>query len=238
LKKSWQPITLYAVLAREINGPAGQEPIEWVLLTDWKVDSLKMAVRVVRWYSLRWGIECWHQTLKDVCRVEKRQMQSAKALERALVLDMIVAWRALMLCRLGKAHPNWKASFFYAPEELAVLEVYRDKLPRHVRSEANTPALDPATQQEQDQLAEPGVAEEGLAPTKPTADPSPLTLFQANVLVAMLAGFWARKSDGHPGPKLLAQGLMILAALVHHQQLTGPAAAQPDFKPKRSRKPG
>ncbi len=238
LKKSWQPITLYAVLAREIHPPAGQEPIEWVLLSDWKVDSLKMAVRLVRWYSLRWGIECWHQTLKDVCNVEKRQMESAAALERALVLDMIVAWRALMLCRLGKAHPAWKASFFYSAEELAVLEVYRDKLPRHARSEPNIPALDPATAAEHDQLAGQCAAEEGLIPPQPRANPSNLTLFQANILVAMLAGFWARKGDGHPGPKLLAQGLMILVALVHHQQLTGPVPAQPDSGPERPRKPG
>lgn len=32
-------------------------------------------------------------------------MESATALERAVVLDMIVAWRALMLCRLGKKQP-------------------------------------------------------------------------------------------------------------------------------------
>jgi hypothetical protein len=237
LKKSWQPITLYAVLAREINPPTGQEPIEWVLLTDWKVDSLKMAVRIVRWYSLRWGIECWHQTLKDVCQVEKRQMESAAALERSLVLDMIVAWRALMLCRLGKAHPSWKASFFYAPEELAVLEVYRDKLPRHARSEPNTPDLNPATAEQQDQLAERCAAEKGLAPPKPAANSSTLTLYQANILVAMLAGFWARKGDGHPGPKLMAKGLMILAALVDHQRLTT-VAALPHRGSKRPRKPG
>lgn len=127
LKKSWQPITLYAVVAREINPPVGQEAIEWVLLTDWKVDRLKMAVRMIKWYSVRWGIECWHQTLKDVCKVEKRQMESATVLERALVLDMIVAWRALMLCRLGREHPALKASLFYSTEELAVLEVYKKK---------------------------------------------------------------------------------------------------------------
>jgi len=149
------------------------------------------------------------------------------------------AWCALMLCRLGKAPPAWKASFFYSAEELAVLEVYRDKLPRHERSEPNTPSLDAATQEQQDQLAEQSAAEEGLAPpSKPAAHPSSLTLFQANILVAMLAGFWARKGDGHPGPKLLAQGLMILAALVIDRQLTKSAAAQPGFGPKRPREPG
>ena len=43
---------------------------------------------------------------------------------------------------------------------------------------------------------------------------SVLTLFQANLLVAMLGGFWARKADGHPGPDLLGRGLILLHALV------------------------
>lgn len=144
LKKSWQPISLYAVLAREIAPPAGQEPIEWMLLTDWKVDTLKMALRMIQWYGLRWGIECWHQVLKDVCKVEKRQMESAQALERALVLDMIVAWRALMLCRLGRKHPTLPAGLFYCAPELAVLEVYKKKLPQHAQSKAVGPVAEPA----------------------------------------------------------------------------------------------
>lgn len=127
LKKSWQPIPLCAVLAREVDPPAGVEPIEWMLITDWKIQSLKMARRLVRWYGLRWGIECWHQVLKDVCGVETRQMKTARALERALAVDMIVAWRAQMLCRLGKQSPNLPAQLHYSQAELAVLEVYKKK---------------------------------------------------------------------------------------------------------------
>src|SRR5450756_1093708 len=40
-------------------------------------------------------------------------------------------------------------------------------------------------------------------PSQPNEVPAKLTLFQANLLVAMLAGFWARKADGHPGPDLM-----------------------------------
>ncbi len=129
LKKSWQPIKLYSVMAREIDPPAGIQPIEWILISDWKVQSLKMARRWVCWYGLRWGIECWHQVLKDVCGVETRQMKTAQALERALVLDMIVAWRAQMLCRLGKESPNLPAELHYSQQELEVLEVYKKKCP-------------------------------------------------------------------------------------------------------------
>ena len=241
LKKSWQPITLYAVLAREIDPPAGQEPIEWMLLTDWKVTSLKMAIRVVKWYSLRWGIECWHQTLKDVCRVEKRQMESARALERALVLDMIVAWRALMLCRLGKEHPALKASLFYSEEELAVLETYQDKLPRHAQAELSSPLPQsppvPAPEKKAEECADP--TGQGQAPKiKPSPNRSTLSLFQANLLVAMLAGFWGRKADGHPGTKVVAQGLIILAALVVDRRFTRQVPSPPPPPAKRPREPG
>jgi hypothetical protein len=240
LKKGWQPITLYAVLAREIDPPQGQEPIEWVLLTDWKVDTLKMAVRLVKWYGLRWGIECWHQTLKDVCGVETRQMESASALERALVLDMIVAWRALMLCRLGKEHPALKASLFYSAQELAVLEVYKHQLPRHAQSEVSSPPTEqPTTPPLEDQTQPCASDKASMAPgTKPSTSGSSLTLFQANLLVAMLAGFWARKADGHPGPKLVAQGLMILGQLLRYDQLTRSVPRKPSPPSKRPREPG
>jgi hypothetical protein len=126
-KNSWGPITLHALEAKEIGAPAGVEPIAWVLLSDWKIEGLKTARRLVRWYGLRWGIECWHQVLKDGCGVEKRQMKSAQALIRPLVLDMMVAWRILLLCRLGKNHPHLPASVLYSPEELAVLEVLKKR---------------------------------------------------------------------------------------------------------------
>lgn len=39
-------------------------------------------------------------------------------------------------------------------------------------------------------------------------------MLQANILVAMLVGFWGRTGDGHPGPQILAEGLRMLRALV------------------------
>jgi hypothetical protein len=93
----------------------------------WPLTTLKMAGRVVRWYALRWGIECWPRVLKVVCQVETRQMKSAEALERALALDMIITSRVLLLTRLGKEHPNVPAELFYSP---AALEVLAAKKPR------------------------------------------------------------------------------------------------------------
>jgi len=122
-KKSWPSLKLYALWAHEVGTPDGQEPMDWTLLTTWPITSLKVARRIVKWYALRWGIECWHKVLKSVCRVESRQLKSLQALERALAFDMIVASRALLLNRLGKDHPELPAELFYSPEELEVLDV-------------------------------------------------------------------------------------------------------------------
>ncbi len=177
LKKSWPPLKVYAVLAREVGAPTAAEAIEWLLLSTWPVKSLKMARRLVRWYALRWGIECWHKVLKVVCGVERRQMKSAQALERALALDMIVASRVLLLSRLGKEHPQLPAELVYTSEELEVLEVKKKETAKYAQSQK-------------------------------------LTVLQANILVAMLAGFWGRTGDGHPGPQILAEGLRLLQVLV------------------------
>jgi hypothetical protein len=177
LKKSWPPLKIYVVLAREVGAPAEAEPIEWLLLTTWPVKTLKMARRLVCWYALRWGIECWHKVLKVVCGVERRQMKSAQALERALALDMIVASRVLLLSRLGKEHPELPAELFYSSEELEVLEVKKKAAGKYEQSKK-------------------------------------LSVFQANVLTAMLVGFWGRASDGHPGSQILAEGVHTLRTLV------------------------
>jgi len=185
MKKSWPSLKLYAVLAREVRAPVGVEPIQWLLLTTWPVESLRMARRIVQWYAIRWGIECWHRVLKSGCGVERRQMKTALALERALALDMIVASRVLLLNRLGKEHPDLPAELFYSPEELEILSLKKKHLRKSIRPTGNK-----------------------------------LTVLQANILVAMFAGFLGRKCDGHPGAQTLAQGLQIVQALLWYKRQT------------------
>ncbi|MCX6928631.1 MAG: IS4 family transposase [Verrucomicrobia bacterium] len=208
-KNSWGTPGLWALMAREINPPKGAEPIDWVLLSDWKIDSARTARRLVRWYGLRWGIECWHQVLKDVCRVETRQLKTDQALSRALVLDMIVAWRVLLLCRLGKTHQHLPASVLYRPEELAILEMSETTRPLIAQLTSVAGGLAPET------LA----AGAAIVPSQLNRVKSTLTLFQANLLVAMLGGFWARQADGHPGPDLMGRGLLMLNALARWERI-------------------
>jgi hypothetical protein len=196
LKKSWPTVRLYAVWAKEVGAPEGVEGIDWLLLTSWPVTTLKMARRVVQWYGLRWGIECWHRVLKVVCKVETRQMKSAQGLERALALDMIIASRVLLLTRLGKEQPHLPAELFYSPAELEVLAAKKAETGRYPESKK-------------------------------------LSVLEANTLVAMLAGFWGRAADGHPGAKVLSEGLRLLEVIVWYKRQV---ARQAHSQPKR-RKP-
>ncbi len=126
-KKSRPSLKLYAIRAKERAQPGGKDPIDGLLLTTWPVRRLKRARRRVRSYAWRWGIECWHRVLKEVCGVETRQMKSAQALERALALDMIVAWRALAMTRVAKDQPNWPAEILSSQDELEVLDNAKKK---------------------------------------------------------------------------------------------------------------
>ena len=114
--------------------------------------------------------------LKDVCGVETRQMKSATALQRTLVLDMIVAWRTLLLCRLGKEQPNLPASLHYSAQELAILDAYKKKLPLRVRSAESSSQL--IRRQPEDSPASPlsaSKAETTAKPGKPAVQSSGLS---------------------------------------------------------------
>jgi hypothetical protein len=125
LNQTWPNLKMRAVMAREVAAPGSAEPIEWVLLTNWPVTSAKMARRVVKWDGLRWGIECWHRVLKVGFGVEKRQLRTARALTRSLALDMIVAFRALLMTRLGRDHPDLPASVVYTDQEAQMIEILK-----------------------------------------------------------------------------------------------------------------
>src|SRR5205823_4195095 len=52
------------VWAQEVDPPAGQQAVHWVLLTDLPVGSLEQCLKVLAIYACRWLIEEWHKALK------------------------------------------------------------------------------------------------------------------------------------------------------------------------------
>lgn len=105
------------IVAREVNPPINQKPIEWRLLTNRDAPDLERAVGMIDWYRTRWEIEMFFHVLKNGCRIEALQLGSVQKIERALVLYMVVAWRIARLMRLGRNCPDLDAQLMFEPDE-------------------------------------------------------------------------------------------------------------------------
>ena len=99
-------VSFWAVLAEEIDPPAGEAPLRWLLLTSLEVTTPEAARRVVALYLRRWDIEVFHRVLKTGCRVEAIQLKDHQAVRNSLTLYLIIAWRLLYLTHLGRQCPN------------------------------------------------------------------------------------------------------------------------------------
>ena len=99
-------IYVNAILAKEKNPPAGQEPIEWLLLTSLPIATFDEATSVLDYYCCRWEIEIYFRTLKSGCKIEELQFERQDRYEVCLAMYMIVAWRVLHVLMLGRECPK------------------------------------------------------------------------------------------------------------------------------------
>jgi uncharacterized protein DUF4338/transposase Tn5 family protein/transposase-like protein len=117
-------VILWAVWAREAEAPPTGERIEWMLLTTLPVITFADAIEKLAWYTLRWGIEVYHRTLKSGCKVEERQLGHADRLETCLGIDMVVAWRIFHLAKLGRETPEVPCTVFFEDADWKALVAY------------------------------------------------------------------------------------------------------------------
>ena len=100
------PVTVNAVLVREPNPPPGETPVEWVLVTTLPIDTLEQVRTIVEYYCVRWWIEILFRTLKSGCRIERRRFEHIDRVLPCLGVYLIVAWRTLFVCRMGRELPR------------------------------------------------------------------------------------------------------------------------------------
>jgi len=123
-KKRRPELPLWAVWAREAEAPPKGERIEWMLLTTLPVTLFEEAIEKLAWYTIRWGVEVYHRTLKSGCKVEERQLGHADRIETCLGVDMVVAWRIFHLAKLGRETPNVPCTVFFEEAEWKALVAY------------------------------------------------------------------------------------------------------------------
>jgi hypothetical protein len=115
--RTLSPVTIHVVLVREIDAPEGEEPIEWILLTTLPIHSSEEVRQVIQYYTVRWMIELLFRTLKSGCRVEERLFEHIDRLLPCVAVYTIVAWRTLMLVRLGRSCPDLDCEAVFEPAE-------------------------------------------------------------------------------------------------------------------------
>jgi hypothetical protein len=110
-------LTAGAVLVREIHPPAGEEPVEWLLLTSLPIGEPDQVWQVIQHYCVRWMIEVFFRVLKSGCRIEERQFERLDRLLACLAVYLVVAWRTLYVCRLGRGCPEASCEAVFEPTE-------------------------------------------------------------------------------------------------------------------------
>lgn len=121
------PIELYIVHALEENPPDDAQPVEWLLLTTIKVTSGEDAEQCLRWYVLRWRIEDWHRVLKSGCRIGELAHDTAERLRRAIAINLVIAWRIMLMTLMGRETPELPAEVMFSDVEIKTLQAYAKK---------------------------------------------------------------------------------------------------------------
>jgi hypothetical protein len=128
-KKALGELSIQGIIAREIDAPDDETPLQWMLLTTCEIKTYEDAVEKLDWYCQRWGIEIYHRTLKSGCKIETRQLGSAARIEACLAIDLVVAWRIYHLTKLGRETPDAPCTVFFEDHEWKTLVAYKTKNP-------------------------------------------------------------------------------------------------------------
>jgi len=110
-------VAVNVVLVSEPDPPAGEPAVEWLLVTTLPIQTLEQVRQILQYYCVRWMIEVLFRTWKSGCRVEQRRFEHLDRLLPCLALYWIVAWRVLMLCRLGRSSPDLDCEVLLEPSE-------------------------------------------------------------------------------------------------------------------------
>jgi hypothetical protein len=86
-----EPIAVWAIRVWEPGAPAGQQALEWLLLTDQEITDAGRLREVVGYYECRAVVEEYHKCQKTGVGIELLQLQSRAGLEPLIALLSVVA---------------------------------------------------------------------------------------------------------------------------------------------------
>jgi hypothetical protein len=95
--KNGMLLKAWVVRVWELQPVPGEEPLEWLLLTNVAVESLSDLSERIDWYECRWEVEEYHKALKSGVKIEGPQLQKGERLEPLLAVLAVVALELLRL---------------------------------------------------------------------------------------------------------------------------------------------
>lgn len=112
------------VYLKQLESIEGQEPAEWILLTNLKVKTLEQAEQIIDAYAHRWRTcEDFHKCLKTGCSIEKRQLDSPNALFNTIALLSLPAIALLRLRHLAQHDAQHDINDMLSQPELEVADI-------------------------------------------------------------------------------------------------------------------
>ena len=134
-----EELNIFCVHAMEVSVvPAGETPISWVLLSTHLVSSLKDAIQILTWYTLRWIIEQIFRTMKNKgLKLEDSQIEDQKKLQVLSILCAATAIKIMSLVESRDGKHNRNAIDLFTDEELILLALICKKLKGKTKKQKN-----------------------------------------------------------------------------------------------------
>jgi hypothetical protein len=121
------PVSVFAVYAKEKRAPKGEEAIEWMLLTSIPVENVTTAQAIVEWYRCRWEIEIFFRVLKQGCQIERLRLETDTRLLNAIAVYIIVGWRIHTITMQSREWPKVDSELIFTEREWKTIYLMQTK---------------------------------------------------------------------------------------------------------------
>jgi hypothetical protein len=135
---SQAPIRCSLVDAREVGTAGSTEALHWRLWTTEPVGTFAQASAVIAIYQLRPRVDEFHLVLKSGCQVERLALETARRLEKALIIYSGIAVRIATLRDLSRREPRAACTRVLDADEWQALVT-------HFSGEPPEPTMQPPT---------------------------------------------------------------------------------------------
>lgn len=95
-------LSAWVIYVREIEAPAGEQPLEWILLCNVPAAQFEQVGERIDWYACRPIIEEYHKATKTGCGIELPQFTTTHALQVTIAMLSVVATQLLRLRDLAR----------------------------------------------------------------------------------------------------------------------------------------